>query len=338
MARDFYETTIALADGAAAGTVKSLAGVKVSVVPRAAVDVPGSLIDIFQAATGATKGPDPKSGASGTNPFTTNASGSVRFWADAPAELDLVYEDTITPARITDRISWNAVPAKAASIPTSSLVADAGLTVAHMSAGAVNNLVPIGAVIEWWRPNVAVPVPTGFVICDGLTTLAVGQHDFPWANPVTVPDLRNLFILGADITEADNTGHAGQSTQAIADAPDSAPGIRGTGGSHVNQLTLTQIPAHNHSPTSDGKTGLRDRNQQHTHGIGGNYPLLDTPGGMYLTDGSVGANAQVSRVGIAPSGTDAPDHQHSLATQGGNGLHSSMPKWIGLLRIMKVKR
>src|SRR3954465_12199973 len=102
MARDCYETTIALPDAAAGYALKPLSAVKVSVVPRGAVDVAGSLVDIFPADTGASKGPDPKTGASGTNPFTTSVSGAVRFWAEGPAEYDLVFEDTQVPARIAD--------------------------------------------------------------------------------------------------------------------------------------------------------------------------------------------------------------------------------------------
>jgi hypothetical protein len=99
MSRDYYETTIALPDATAGNAIKPLSAVKVSVVTRGATDITGSLVDIFPADTGVTKGPDPKSGATGTNPFTTGVNGSVRFWAEGPAELDVVFEDTQVPAR-----------------------------------------------------------------------------------------------------------------------------------------------------------------------------------------------------------------------------------------------
>jgi hypothetical protein len=75
MARDFYETTIALPDATDGYALKPLASVKVSVVPRGSQDLLGTLVDIFPSDVGLTKGPDPKSGATGTNPFTTNALG-----------------------------------------------------------------------------------------------------------------------------------------------------------------------------------------------------------------------------------------------------------------------
>src|SRR4051794_40859941 len=108
MARDLYETTIALPD--ATGVLKALTGVRVYVVPRGAQDLNASLVDIFVADTGVTRGPDQKAGATGTNPFVTGASGSVRFWAEGPAEYDIVFEDTAAPARVADRIGWNCWP------------------------------------------------------------------------------------------------------------------------------------------------------------------------------------------------------------------------------------
>src|SRR4051812_12679909 len=104
MARDFYETTIALPDAVTLHVV-ALAGVKVSVVPRGASDVAGSVVDIFTA--------DFPNLTKHANPFVTTSSGAVRFWADGPTEYDIVYEDTIVPARVADRIGWNAIPAKA---------------------------------------------------------------------------------------------------------------------------------------------------------------------------------------------------------------------------------
>ena len=75
MARDCYETTIALPDATDGYAIKPLANVKVSVVTRGATDLVAGLVDIFPADIGLTEGPDPKTGASGTNPFTTGRIG-----------------------------------------------------------------------------------------------------------------------------------------------------------------------------------------------------------------------------------------------------------------------
>jgi hypothetical protein len=321
MARDFYETTIALPD--ASGVVTALAGVKVSVVPRGAVDVAGSLVNIY--GTDVTV-------AKLTHPIVTTANGAVRFWADGPAEYDIVFEDNIVPARVTDRYGWNCVPAKASDVPGSpTLVPPGGITQAMLAPAVVNNEVPIGGVIEWWRPNIAVPVPTGFVICDGTVTLAVGQHDFPnWNSPVTVPDLRNLFILGADGAKADGTGAAGDDTAG------GGPGIRGSANGNKHTLGLTEMPSHNHG----GATGPMSGNNPHGHTTSAGYANVAAGAdwGVSLI-GNYNPSAQVQG---QSSDTDI-NHLHSIPSQGGGAggvtvAHNNMPRWVGLLRIMKVKR
>ena len=53
--------------------------------------------------------------------------------------------------------------------------------------------VPIGTVIDWWRPNDTFAVPDGYKICDGS---AVNDAQSPF-NGVTLPDLRAQFVRGA---------------------------------------------------------------------------------------------------------------------------------------------
>jgi hypothetical protein len=361
MARDYYETTIALPDGT--GVLKALSGVKVSVVPRGASDVAGSVIDIFQADTGVAKGPDPKAGATGTNPFTSGASGAVRFWAEGPAELDIVFEDTIVPARLADRIGWNCYPAKPGTFPTTFLAADGGILQAHLAPQVVNNEVPIGGIIEWWRPAASVPVPAGFVVCDG-SPVAAGQHDFPGiATGINVPDLRNVFILGADQTK----GHAAGATGTSSDATADAPGVAGTGGSNAHTLTTAQLANHNHggatgggvtssnSPnnhTHSGGTGGMNQNAVHSHTHGRWAQNIQHPQGggnlnvMYAGEGTYGtsdANIDHGHSFVTGVENQSLSHNHSVPAlginaDGGGNPHNNMPKWVGLLRIMKVKR
>ena len=309
MARDFYETTIALPDGA--GIVKALADVRVSVVPRGASDVAGSLVDIFVADTGVAERP---------NPIVTTTNGSVRFWADGPAEYDLVFEDTITPARIADRYGWNCIPAKA--LPTSALVPDGGITQAHLAPAVINNEVPIGGVIDWWRPQQSVPVPTGFVICDGRAVPA-GQHDFPGvAGGVNTPDLRHCFILGADSAKADGTGAAGND-----DVVTSAPGVRGVGGSNRHLL------AHNES-------GVNANGSTTTSGSHGHSPVQGRDPGVAPSTGAQVGPTYFDGLNAVYMGitADGSLHSHPLTGRTADVAHNNMPKWVGLLRIMKVKR
>lgn len=127
-------------------------------------------------------------------------------------------------------------------------IGDSQITNAKLADEVSRQLIPIGAVIDWWRPDSSISVPSGFVVCSG-GTITSGNHDFGTGASITVPDLRNKFILGAStaITEgvAATAGAAGASE---AD-PTNAPGISGKGGTNgVRDLTHTHsVPAHLHA-------------------------------------------------------------------------------------------
>lgn len=129
-------------------------------------------------------------------------------------------------------------------------IGDSQITNAKLADEVSRQLIPIGAVIDWWRPDSSISVPSGFVVCSG-GTITSGNHDFGTGASITVPDLRNKFILGAStaITEgvAATVGAAGASE---AD-PTKAPGISGKGGTNgVRDLTHTHTTyAHNHTLT-----------------------------------------------------------------------------------------
>jgi hypothetical protein len=374
MARDYYETTIALPDAAAGNAMKPLASVKVSVVPRGTLDpdVPTAATgtSIFPADTGLTKGPDPKSGAipsAGGNPFTTGASGSVRFWADGPAEYDIVFEDTITPARITDKVGWNAIPAKTGSLATSVLAQDGGIRQAHLAADVIMQQVPIGGITDWWRPQQSVPLPAGFEVADGRSV----AHEFPGvAGLVTLPNLQNVFILGATATKNDGSGAGADN------APGSGPGIRGTGGSNLPRNLAhghaVPLPDHYHNFTIPDHYHLANGGLTtggHGHGIGtgagDNAVALvsgsptgspvsrsnHTHGGNTDTAGNLGVygnTSNLSAVGALPGSNTT---YSSSANAGFPGTAATSvttwtadpgtdfrPYFIGLLRLIKVRR
>lgn len=339
MARDMYETTVALPD--ATGTLKALSGIKVSVVPRGAQDVPNSLVDIFASDTGTTRGADPKSGATGINPLTTNASGAIRFWAEGPYEYDLVFEDTQAPARIADRVGWNCVPAKLGSIPTSYLAEDAGITQKMLSSKVVDQQVPIGCVIEWWRPpasggNAPASPPSGFDIADGRT---VNQHDFAGTSgSIILPNLINTFILGADITKADGTVGVAFTDAAI-NATTGGPGIRGTGGSNNHLLTTPQLPVIN-PVVNDPGHGHPLTDNGHSHGLWGEFTIQQNQIGFANGGGAAqfafGHNVtqpQATGITLGNSVTGI-----TVSAFGGGQAHENRPRHYGLLRMIKTRR
>ena len=369
MARDYYETTIALPDAADGYAMKPLTGVMVSVVPRGATDVPNSLVDVYPADTGVTKGPDPKSGSLDPSSiqFRTGASGSVRFWAEGPAELDIVFEDTITPSRIADRIGWNCIPAKSGSIPTSYLAQDGGIKQSMLSAEVVYQQVPIGGVMEWWRPpgSTANP-PAGYEVADGR---AITAHEFPtMSGAVTLPNLQNCFIIGATVGKSDGSGAGNDNL------PGSGPGIRGTGGSNTPKDLRhghgVPMIDHYHSYAMldhwHGASGLTTGG--HGHGVGtsdGNNStalVAGSPTGSGVSRGGhthSGWTDSLGNLGVygnttwssGGSGNPSGNTSYVQAWSGGSGTSATnsttwtadpgtefRPYFYGLLRLIKARR
>lgn len=99
------------------------------------------------------------------------------------------------------------------------------------------NLMPIGTVFPWFRPSATIAIPTGCHVCDG-TVLTSGNHSFPVAGSVTLPDLINSFWLGADPNLT--IGQAGVAdTDSSVNQDGGAPGAQGVGGYNAQTLTLT---------------------------------------------------------------------------------------------------
>jgi hypothetical protein len=329
MARDIYEKTMALAD--AQGAIKALAGIEVTVFEAGTTD----LATIFQNRTGATQGPTPATGAvGGPNPFVTGPSGAVEFWADGPAEFDVKLHDTQVPVRVADRTKgWNAVPADTGSIPTSQLEEDGSLGLGHMSDEIFRQFIQIGEVIDWWRPATTVPVPTGFEICDGRQILEA-NHDFPVAGNVNVPDLRNVFILGADASKSNGTGAASN------DLATGGPGVGGSGGSQVHTLTAAQsgMPTHGHGHT----LGTGTESADHTHG----YSHSSSTAGANLNQGTGAFMGTFAFAGAVAQSTGGRSAAHTHGITGGisnatgvsaSSAHNNMPRFVGLLKLIKVR-
>lgn len=195
-----------------------------------------------------------------------------------------------------------------------------------LSPGLFDNLSPLGQTTPWFRPTTSVSVPTGWAIADG-SILSASQHG--WGSfSVTLPDLRNKFVLGAAVS---GTG-TGTSTP---------PAEKATGGSHTRDLehahALTPhthtIDAHTHTTQAHTHT-----TPGHSHSLSNHAHTIQTSGGH--THGFVDTNVLVGRRVIpteevnentlhtmVPGGrTDvggdinlasAGSHNHSGATGGG---------------------
>jgi hypothetical protein len=121
-----------------------------------------------------------------------------------------------------------------------------------------SKLVPLGAVTAWFRPSTSVAVPAGWVIAVGQT-LTTGQHGWTSFTNVTLPDLRNAFILGA-ATSGTGTG------------PSQPPAENATGGANTRTWNHSHtVPGHSHTVNAHSHT-VNDHSHSmpsHSHSISG---------------------------------------------------------------------
>jgi hypothetical protein len=196
-----------------------------------------------------------------------------------------------------------------------------------------DNILPIGMMLAWHRPSLAIPIPTGFAICDG-TTLSASEHSFPGiSSPVTLPDLRNRFIIGADYTKT--IGQSGVSiTDSAINSSSGAPGPQGVGGSNTATISTAAMPAHSHSGEAwSGWSPIELMWYQNTD-IG--QPIGDPPQ-WERKDLPTGGGAQPCH-GVG--GWQNGQHRHkleNLSTEGSGAVHDNRPAYVGLIWIMKVK-
>ena len=145
-----------------------------------------------------------------------------------------------------------------------------GTVTANLFVGG--GMVPLGAILMWSGTGSSTAVPTGFTLCDGNGGTAV--------NGITIPDLRDKFIVGANAVTGSDSTYPGVS-------------MNQTGGS-ANAV----LPSHTH--TQSGGT-TNDDGGAHVPGspaAGGTMTNISNAGidntGTLKTDGSVsGTNANL---------------------------------------------
>lgn len=100
------------------------------------------------------------------------------------------------------------------------------VTQAQLNALATPNQFTVPGMIVMWSGNLS-SLPAGWLLCNGVGTITGG---------LTVPDLRNRFIVGAGSTYAvRTTGGTSTHTHSV------------TGSVTPTALTLAQMPAHSHT-------------------------------------------------------------------------------------------
>lgn len=155
----------------------------------------------------------------------------------------------------------------------------------------LNLLLPIGTIIMWGGTVAA--IPTGWALCDGST---VGGN--------TTPDLRNKFILQAGANAPGFVG--GNATLSYS----------GNVGGHV--LTVSEIPAHNHSISDPGHVhGLSDPGHTHSVPSGGGA----TTAGPGTTNPAASAAGQTTGYGYTGIGIATGYTNIGIFNTGGSQAH-----------------
>jgi len=226
--------------------------------------------------------------------------------------------------------------------------------------------VPLGVVFPWYRPHSSIALPSGAVPCDG-SAITAANHSFPGGGTITVPDLRNAFVLGADASKAAGAAAAAAGTPA-ADTAAGAPGPQATGGSNAVAMTKDSLPLHKHTGSLTGwSPRLLDYFNQggwngatYAEQTANNYQVLDNrdeaiaqcgPPGCYWSPDNFGPvitavgnfeyqGAGGSNASAGAGGWDDGQDRHSLgalSSEGSGAAHENRPQYVGLIWLVKVK-
>ncbi len=146
-----------------------------------------------------------------------------------------------------------------------------------------SNSIPVGSIIDWWRPDTTFPLPNGYAICNGdviTDTLSplVGM---------TLPDLSDKFILGTiDPNEAGEEGGSIDHTHTI----DVGTVTSQLAGGHLHSfnfgtLTSSEDGTHLHSYNSNQSPVITSTYGGHNH-VCANYNANDKEWSTHLSDGT----------------------------------------------------
>jgi hypothetical protein len=179
--------------------------------------------------------------------------------------------------------------------------------------------VPLKVILAYHADLQNEAIPESYEYCDGRL-LSSSQQDINPGGTYQLPDLRNKYLMGADLTKAAfNTGDY------TLNSASGAPGPKGSFGLNSKTLSISEIPAHNHGGGDHG----------HSLHLGGNtnssFPTYDSAG---TDSGTLAAGnnntSHISDLSVNNSGT-------IITTQGGGSSFDTRPRSYGVIYIMKVK-
>lgn len=170
--------------------------------------------------------------------------------------------------------------------------------------------IPVGGIIMWSGST----VPTGWALCDGTTS-----------NGQVTPDLRGRFIVGSGTPTA-----SGLSSRTIGT----------TGGFESYNLTVSQLPAHNHTFTATAQSA-----GAHTHGYKDIYHSENNgpvkPGGSQNFKGSGDTDDDNEAYEFSRTTDSDGAHTHTVSgttdSTGSGASVANLPPFYALAFIMRVQ-
>jgi len=175
--------------------------------------------------------------------------------------------------------------------------------------------VPIGTVIDWWRPSAAFPIPEGYAIADGSKVLDTRSPLFD----IDLPNLNNAFVRG--VTEPSDIGTIGGQDFAVVNT--------GSAGAHT--ATTSSSGGHSHVWSSFEFSTKIWR-------AGNNAMMVDWGTGMdsagtgyypIISDFSTNANYHTSSDGAHTHTVAVSAHTHSVTV-------STVPRYVGMLKLVRI--
>lgn len=188
--------------------------------------------------------------------------------------------------------------------------------------------VPVGTIIDWYRPSASTAVPTGWALCDGSLSLDPASPFYG----AYLPDLRGKFTRGvSDMSVNSDVGAAGgsDSHDHDTDTTHSHTGYTSTDGDHEH-VSMT------FSGASD----------TWYDGAGSGLPGANLSWSSHTSSSSVDhyvAIAAYQYYGPYTFVTDVSgDHDHSVTTYNGGGWvtstsESNVPAYVGMVKLIRVR-
>jgi len=247
---------------------------------------------------------------------------------------------------VTLDISNTGVTGGTYANPDSITVNNQGQITAITAGSAPADAIPPGVIVMW--SGSTSNVPSGWVLCDGTTYSTDGS-------PVSVPDLRGMFIVGSggDYTTGDTGGE-----ESVTLSVNELPSHSHTVDSHQHNIGshTHNIGNHSHNVSGSGSSSTVGAGS-HTHtydayGDGGSTwrPAVrfDGGGGVSYNTGSVGNHSHNFSVSISGSTNDTGPGQTGNASGasgtaspgtnsiGGSVGHENRPPYYALAYIYKL--